>query len=326
MPKQARKAKVKKPARDVNVSQTVHVHVTRRKQAPRNQNPFTGVRSGNPMHQYTTPPAYANQFSSFTPRSGLPPYNLVQESPYSPLRASAVGVQAQATSRSVGVGPEPVAGLRAEILYPKGSALESLYPRVGLIDLPDSVPRRADGFAASSRLVTTTSTSAAMAAPAPVLEVNPFYKQELANTGFATAASTNPDNWLYGNYPGGHFQFDEFRVDNPFRGPLLPSMESQMPQKVPLALEYNPEEKEEEEAPAPAPAPVRTPPPPPAAAATTAPPSQDEYDRRWDYYNRTFNMETLKQRMREMGLAPGKQDRSKASFITRLVNREFGRD
>lgn len=313
MPKQARKAKVKKPARDVNVSQTVHVHVTRRKQAPRNQNPFTGVRSGNPMHQYTAPPAYANQFSSFTPRSGLPPYNLVQESPYSPLRASAVGVQAQATSRSVGVGSEPFTGLRAEILY----------PRVGLIDLPDSVPRRADGFAASSRLVTTTSTSAATAAPAPVFEVNPFYKQELANTGFAAVASTNPDNWLYGNYPGGHFQFDEFRVDNPFRGPLLPSMESQMPQKVPLALEYNPEEKEEE---APAPAPVRTPPPPPAAAATTAAPSQDEYDRRWDYYNRTYNIEAIRQRMREIGLAPGKQDRSKASFITRLVNREFGRD
>ena len=315
MPKQARKAKVKKPARDVNVSQTVHVHVTRRKQAPRNQNPFTGVRSGNPMHQYVAPPPAFNQFSSFTPRSGLPPYNLVQESPYAPLRASAVGVQPQATSRSVGVGPEPVTALRGEILY----------PRVGLIDLPDSVPRRADGFAASSRLVTTTSTSTSAAAPPPVLEVNPFYKQELANTGFAAVASTNPDNWLYGNYPGGHFQFDEFRVDNPFRGPLLPSMESQMPQKVPLALEYNPEEKEEEEAPAPAPAPVRTP-PPPAPATAASPPSQDEYDRRWDYYNRAFNIEAIKQRMREMGLAPGKQDRSKASFITRLVNREFGRD
>lgn len=319
MPKQARKAKVKKPASaGGNVTQTVHVHVTRRKQAPRNQNPFTGVRSGNPMYQYTDRPPVFNQFSSFVPRSGGAPYNLIHESPYAPRAASTVGLQT--SSRSIGVGPESVFHPRAEA--------EILYPRVGSIDLPSSVPLRADGFAASSRLVTTTSTSTSTSAdaPPPVLEINPFYKQELANTGFAAAASTNPDNWLYGNYPGQHFQFDEFRVDNPFRGSLLPNVESQLPQKAPLALEYNPEEKEEEEAPAPAPAPVRTQPQLPAAAAVAAVTSDDEYERRWNYYNRAFNIEAIKQRMREVGLAPGKQDRSKASFITRLVKHELGLD
>ena len=299
MPKKA-KVKVKKPARDVNVSQTVHVHVTKRRSAPRNANPFQGVRSGNPAHQYITSPPYANQFSSFVPRSGGAPFNLVQESPYAPVRASVIaGARSQIATQSVGVGTDPT-------FHPRLSP-EVLYPRVGAIDLPGSVPRRADG--APSRLVTTTSTGSEEKegfAP-PSITINPYYKQELSNIGFAPLPSTNPSNWTYGNYPAEHFRFDEFHVTNPFSQPSLPATGiAQLPQSA-LALEYNPEEAEPEMA---------------AAAASTSPPSDallQEKQRLYRELDRRYQYEPLKVYMRSVGLQPGKQDRSKDALLTRLV-------
>jgi hypothetical protein len=353
MPKKSneKKTKVKKPARDVNVSQTVHVHVTKRRAAPRNANPFQGVRSGNPMHQFTQPMPYANQFSSFVPRSGGPPHNLIAESPFAPVRASAVtGVQTQAATRSVGVGPDA--------FHPRLSP-ESLYPRVGAIDLPSSVPQRADAPQSIRQVIQKTNTQPIKTLQSHTfsdekeekadekeenvllaLDYNPYYKQQLANTGFLALPSTNPDDWLYGNYPANHFHFSEFNVENPFSGSdRLPSIDAQIPQSA-LALEYRPEsalaleyrpEKQEVKIPPSALAleyrPEKQELPMATAAASASLPETllQQKHRLFRELDRKYTYEPLKQYMRSVGLAPGKKDRSKGALLARLVDHLFAK-
>jgi hypothetical protein len=293
--------KVKKPARDVNVNQTVHVHVTKRRSAPRQTNPFVGVRSGNPMHQYHQSPAYANQFSSFASRAHEPPHNLqgsINASPFANVRASPPMMV------SIGSGPD------ASRLAP-----ELLYPRVASVDMPSSVPRRVDyppnlPRPLPSTILTTYEAQDSKEDPFNFASFVPDYKQSLQNTGFVNNPSTNPADWLYGNYPEQHYLFNEFNIRNPFSAPVATqSPEAQLPQSM-LALEYKPDNQVEEE------------PSPPIATASASDRVQEKPADMLMYnqLNSQYNFKELQEYSRSVGLAPGKKyGRSKDDLLRRLV-------
>lgn len=295
--------KVKKPARDVNVNQTVHVHVTKRRSAPRQTNPFVGVRSGNPMHQYHQSPAYANQFSSFASRAYEPPHNLmgsINASPFANVRASPPMMV------SIGSGPD------ASRLAP-----ELLYPRVASVDMPSSVPRRVDYPPNLPRplpptTLTTYEAQDSKEDPFNFASFVPDYKQSLQNTGFVNRPSTDPANWLYGNYPEQHYLFNEFSIRNPFSAPVATQTpEAQLPQSM-LALEYKPDNQVEEEL------------PPPIATASASDRVQEKPAsinmQLYNQLNAQYNFKDLQEYSRSVGLAPGKKfGRSKDELLKRLV-------
>jgi hypothetical protein len=273
------------------------------------------------MHQYHQSPAYANQFSSFASRAHEPPHNLmgsINASPFANVRASPPMMV------SIGSGPD------ASRLAP-----ELLYPRVASVDMPSSVPRRVDYPPNLPRplpptTLTTYEAQDSKEDPFNFASFVPDYKQSLQNIGFVNRPSTNPADWLYGNYPEQHYLFNEFNIRNPFSAPVATqSPEAQLPQSM-LALEYKPDNQVEEEpygqgsaeavpygrgsAEAELPPPIAT------ASASDRVQEKPADMRMYNQLNSTYNFKDLQEYSRSVGLAPGKKfGRSKDELLKRLV-------